>query len=128
MVPFSFDLVYFFEKVDDKLCKESYVVSRKKQTYKIFYDKILGSVPVTPQIDCCKNSGRGDTTFVQSKYFTVYKWDVHEQLGLEQDKPFMLVSVIVEEGAIGGGRRGGMVDLQKRPFYPFVFKSKGTYK
>jgi mannose-6-phosphate isomerase class I len=78
----------------------------RNRRIKFFMIKFLGSVPVTTQIDCCKNSGRGDTTFVQSEYFTVYKWDVHEQLGLEQDKPFMLVSVIVEEGAIGGGRRG----------------------
>jgi mannose-6-phosphate isomerase len=48
-----------------------------------------------------KTAGATITTFVESEYFTVYKWDVHEQLELEQDKPFMLVSVIDGEGTIG---------------------------
>ncbi|MEK3646547.1 hypothetical protein [Aeribacillus sp. FSL M8-0235] len=37
-------------------------------------------------------------TFVQNEYFTVYKWDVHEQLELEQAEPLMLMSVIAGEG------------------------------
>ncbi|RAK20386.1 mannose-6-phosphate isomerase type 1 [Anoxybacillus vitaminiphilus] len=48
-----------------------------------------------------KTAGATITTFVESEYFTVYKWDVHHQLELEQDKPFMLVSVIDGEGTIG---------------------------
>lgn len=40
------------------------------------------------------------TMFIESEYFTVYRWDVHDQLELEQDKPFMLVSVIAGEGTI----------------------------
>jgi mannose-6-phosphate isomerase len=47
-----------------------------------------------------KTAGATITTFVESEYFTVYKWDVHHQLELEQDKPFMLVSVIDGEGTI----------------------------
>ncbi|GMB09379.1 mannose-6-phosphate isomerase, class I [Thermolongibacillus altinsuensis] len=47
-----------------------------------------------------KTAGATITTFVESEYFTVYKWDVHEHLELEQDKPFMLVSVIDGEGTI----------------------------
>ncbi|KQB91660.1 hypothetical protein GEPA3_3357 [Geobacillus sp. PA-3] len=62
--------------------------------------KFLDSVLVTARVDCCKNSGRGDATIVQSEYFTVYKWDVYEQLELEQNKLFMLVSVIAGEGTI----------------------------
>lgn len=34
------------------------------------------------------------TKFVEDKYFTVYKWDVHRRLELKQDHHFMLVSVI----------------------------------
>jgi mannose-6-phosphate isomerase len=40
------------------------------------------------------------TTYIEGKYFTVYRWDVHDQLELEQDKPFMHVSVIAGEGMI----------------------------
>ncbi|MGX1982240.1 mannose-6-phosphate isomerase type 1 [Thermolongibacillus altinsuensis] len=47
-----------------------------------------------------KTAGATITTFVESEYFTVYKWDVHEHLELEQDQPFMLVSVIDGEGTI----------------------------
>ncbi|MGX1902567.1 hypothetical protein ACT3HK_14690 [Thermolongibacillus altinsuensis] len=67
------------------------------------------------------------TTFVQSEYFTVYKWDVHEQLELEQDKPFMLVSAIVEEGTLGGGRRGNGRFVKKAILFLECFKSKEMY-
>jgi mannose-6-phosphate isomerase len=66
------------------------------------------------------------TTFVQSEYFTVYKWDVHEQLELEQDKPFMLVSVIVEEETIGGGRRGECSIRKEGHFILGTFQIKGV--
>lgn len=38
------------------------------------------------------------TTFVESDYFTVYKWNVHSRLEMVQDKPFMLVSVLEGTG------------------------------
>jgi mannose-6-phosphate isomerase len=40
------------------------------------------------------------TTFVEEKYFTVYKWEVHSRLEMKQDKPFMLISVIVGKGQL----------------------------
>ncbi len=40
------------------------------------------------------------TTFVEEKYFTVCKWDVHNQLEMKQHQYFMLVSVIEGEGIL----------------------------
>ncbi|MFP3126580.1 mannose-6-phosphate isomerase, class I [Ectobacillus funiculus] len=40
------------------------------------------------------------TKFIQSDYFTVYKWDVTGELNLKQDTCFMLASVIDGEGTI----------------------------
>jgi hypothetical protein len=52
---------------------------------------------------------------------------VHEQLELEQDKPFVLVSVIVEEGTIGGGRRWNGRFVKKAILFLERFKSKELY-
>jgi mannose-6-phosphate isomerase len=40
------------------------------------------------------------TTFVEERYFTVYKWDVHEELNMMQEKPFILASVIDGQGVL----------------------------
>lgn len=38
--------------------------------------------------------------YVSSDYFTVYKWDVKEEVKLNQDQSFMLCSVIAGEGSL----------------------------
>ncbi|GIN70688.1 mannose-6-phosphate isomerase [Bacillus sp. J14TS2] len=55
-----------------------------------------------------KVPGAEITTFVEAEYFTVYKWEVDGKATFEQDKPFMLVSVI-------DGEADMLVDGQ---FYP----------
>jgi mannose-6-phosphate isomerase len=40
------------------------------------------------------------TTFVEGQYFTFYKWDVYSRLEMNQDKHFMLVSVIEGGGML----------------------------
>lgn len=40
------------------------------------------------------------TTFVEGQYFTVYKWDVYSCLEMNQDKHFLLISVINGEGTL----------------------------
>ncbi|WP_313802451.1 mannose-6-phosphate isomerase, class I [Cytobacillus sp.] len=40
------------------------------------------------------------TTFIQSKDFTVYKWEIHEKAKLVQDQPFQLVSLINGTGML----------------------------
>jgi mannose-6-phosphate isomerase len=40
------------------------------------------------------------TRFVEGQYFTVYKWDVYSRLEMNQDKHFLLVSVIDGEGTL----------------------------
>ncbi|MBY0074711.1 mannose-6-phosphate isomerase, class I [Priestia aryabhattai] len=39
-------------------------------------------------------------TFIQCDYFTLYKWDIFNQLKVKQDQPFMLASVIKGKGSI----------------------------
>ncbi|MCJ7842243.1 mannose-6-phosphate isomerase, class I [Lederbergia sp. NSJ-179] len=41
-----------------------------------------------------KIPGAEITTFVEAEYFTVYKWEIDGKATFEQDKPFMLASVI----------------------------------
>lgn len=40
------------------------------------------------------------TTFVKSTYFTVHKWDLDGAVGLDQQQPFQLVSVLDGEGSL----------------------------
>ncbi|MGG1073093.1 mannose-6-phosphate isomerase, class I [Priestia megaterium] len=39
-------------------------------------------------------------TFIECDYFTVYKWNIFNQLKVKQDRPFMLASVIKGEGIL----------------------------
>lgn len=47
--------------------------------------------------------GLKSTTFVECEYFTVHKWELNGQAVLEQDKKFLLLSVIDGEGALEHG-------------------------
>lgn len=40
------------------------------------------------------------TTFIESEYFTVYKWDIHSRMTFTKDAPYTLVSVIEGAGDI----------------------------
>ncbi|CAM4071293.1 mannose-6-phosphate isomerase, class I [Bacillus manliponensis] len=44
--------------------------------------------------------GYSITTYVQSPYFSVYKWDICEKATFIQDQPFLLVSVINGDGVL----------------------------
>jgi mannose-6-phosphate isomerase len=43
------------------------------------------------------------TTFVEAEYFSVFKWDISGQAAFNQDKPFMLFSVLSGEGLLKDG-------------------------
>lgn len=47
-----------------------------------------------------KKDGAVITTFVQSQFFSVYKWEIDGKADFEQDQPFLLASVIEGEGAL----------------------------
>lgn len=57
--------------------------------------------PFTPLVD--EQDGGTITTFAQTEYFSVYKWDVRQSLALAQEHPFMLVSVIAGAGTLHTG-------------------------
>ena len=43
------------------------------------------------------------TVLVANPFFTVYKWDIHQEIKMGQTVPYLLVSVIEGEGAIQVG-------------------------
>ncbi|MBW8349464.1 mannose-6-phosphate isomerase, class I [Bacillus sp. IITD106] len=50
-------------------------------------------------------SGAVMTKFVDSEYFTVYKWDIDGVAQFKQDQPFMLFSVLEGEAALSIGKK-----------------------
>jgi mannose-6-phosphate isomerase len=63
------------------------------------------------------------TKFVQSEYFTVYKWDVKSQLEQNQNQPFMLVSVIDGEGMLETAKDKWPVKKGDHFIFPYQFGS-----
>jgi mannose-6-phosphate isomerase len=51
-----------------------------------------------------KRDGHTVTTFVETEYFTVYKWEITEKADFKQDKPFLLMSVINGDGKLTVGK------------------------
>ncbi|MCH1627838.1 mannose-6-phosphate isomerase, class I [Fredinandcohnia sp. SECRCQ15] len=54
--------------------------------------------PVTPQTETIQ--GAAITTFIKEEYFSVYKWNVTTSTTFEQDKPFLIGSVLKGAGEI----------------------------
>lgn len=51
-----------------------------------------------------KRDGHTVTTFVETEYFTVYKWEITEKADFKRDKPFLLMSVINGDGKLTVGK------------------------
>ena len=52
------------------------------------------------QITKTVKAGAELTTFVETEFFSVYKWDISDKTSFQQGHPFMLFSVINGEGAL----------------------------
>ncbi len=52
------------------------------------------------QISKIVKSGAELTTFVETEFFSVYKWTIHAKTSFQQDQLFMLLSVIEGEGIL----------------------------
>lgn len=59
------------------------------------------------------------TTFVEDRYFTVYKWEVHSRLELVQDQHFMIVSVLEGEGTLEVNRHVYPIDKGQHFILPY---------
>ncbi|CAH0346469.1 mannose-6-phosphate isomerase, class I [Bacillus sp. CECT 9360] len=55
------------------------------------------------EFDVQEKSGVKITTFVEAEYFSVYKWDVNGEADFNQDKPFLLFSILNGEGLLKVG-------------------------
>lgn len=88
--------VYDYDRTDDK--------GNKRELH------IQQSIDVTtvPHVDVPLNQHKikkrdGEIiTFVENEFFTVKKINVHGEMNIEQNKPFMLVSVIEGKGEVNG--------------------------
>lgn len=65
------------------------------------------------------------TTFVESEYFTVFKWDVHSMLEMNQNETFQLVSIIEGTGAIK--TEEGSFDIRKGDHFILPYEM-GTFQ
>lgn len=86
--------VYDYDRVDEK--------GNKRELH---LDKAIAvsTVPhqdVKPSIAEREEGGADITTFIQEKYFSVYKWEVEQKAVLQQNKYFQLASVIEGEGTL----------------------------
>jgi len=55
---------------------------------------------IETNIESCEENGATITTYIKSEFFSVYKWNVHQEATFTQDKPFMLISVLNGEGIL----------------------------
>jgi mannose-6-phosphate isomerase len=65
------------------------------------------------------------TTFVESEYFTVYKWDIHGSLEMTQNELFQLVSVIDGSGTMK--TEEGSFDIRKGDHFILPYEM-GTFQ
>ncbi|KMY50732.1 mannose-6-phosphate isomerase, class I [Peribacillus loiseleuriae] len=86
--------VYDYERVDKQGNKRDLHINKSIDVTTIPHSDI-SVIPTTEEI-----GGGTITTFVQSEYFSVYKWDIERVATFTQDKPFLIGSVISGTGVI----------------------------
>ena len=88
--------VYDFDRRDDAgNLRELHI---EKSIDVLTIGPVANSTPAKLKIDHLDS-----TVLVANPFFTVYKWDVHQEIKMGQTVPYLLVSVIEGEGAIQVG-------------------------
>lgn len=86
--------VYDYERVDKQGNKRDLHINKSIDVTTIPH-RDISVIPTTEEI-----TGGTITTFVQSEYFSIYKWDIETVATFTQDKPFLIASVISGTGEI----------------------------
>lgn len=86
--------VYDYDRVDQQGNKRDLHVKKSIDVTTIPHRNISVK-PITEEM-----TGGTITTFIQSEYFSVYKWDIKTTATFTQDKPFLIGSVISGTGEI----------------------------
>lgn len=127
------------------LCKGTLVLETQQNsdtTYRIYdYDrrdsngnlrelhleksKDVINVPYSPEQLSLKTKTRGTTkitNFIESNYFTVYKWSVGGEASFNQEVPFLLLSVIEGKGVLVKDKEEYYIEKGSHFLLPFGFK------
>ncbi|MGM0876531.1 MAG: mannose-6-phosphate isomerase, class I [Bacillota bacterium] len=86
--------LYDYDRVDDQGLKRELHLEKSIDVTKVPHQNIDNEFLVQ------KQDHSQITKYVQSNYFSVYKWDVKAEIHLKQDRSFMLCSVVDGEGSI----------------------------
>lgn len=87
--------LYDYDRVDDNGNKRELHIDKSIDVIKVpqEVDK------TTPTVE--KNEGYDKVTFINSKYFSSYKYDIHGNCEITEKAPFVLCTVVGGEGKIG---------------------------
>lgn len=86
--------VYDYDRVDKSGQKRELHIEKSIDVTTVPHEGVA-TTPSTQQIE-----GAAITTYVQSEFFSVYKWDINGRASFTQEKPFLIGSVLEGEGEI----------------------------
>lgn len=107
--------LYDYDRVDQSGCKRDLHIKEALEVIKVPHE----INQTTPNISWCNKSAV--TTLIEERYFSVYKWDVHDSLSIRHDNKFLVCSAIQGSGVICHNERTYAIKSGDHFILPFQF-------